>query len=106
MFDPYEEIKSAEKAHTLSEQKEHISAVKEAVGHLIKKDKPLENLHEIHSQLEGVQKAQEATGKPVKLSSDLIAKVKALSEHPIVKRAVERRPAVQKNCRTLFDYTG
>lgn len=104
-LDSFAEIKEAEKSRTLNEQKEHITSIKETVGHLLKKEKPLAHLHSIYAKIEEVENLQNAGQDVVKISPDLIAEIKALSEHPAVSRTVKKRPPVQKNCRTLFDYT-
>ncbi|KAI5190808.1 hypothetical protein NEMIN01_1210 [Nematocida minor] len=104
-LDPFSEIELAGKSHTANEQKEHILAVKESLGYFLKQEKPIANLHDMYEKVEKIEKALEKSKDPVQLSPDLIEQIKALSEQPIVKRSVEKRPPVQKNCWTLFDYT-
>ncbi|EHY65471.1 hypothetical protein NERG_01078 [Nematocida ausubeli] len=104
-LDAFSEIKQAEKSHTKNEQKEHLAAVKETLGHFLKKESKIPNLHDMYSKIEEIEKEQEKAKDLVRISPEIIEKIKAFSELPAVKRTAEARQSTQKYCRTLFDYT-
>ncbi|EIJ87387.1 hypothetical protein NEPAR06_0908 [Nematocida parisii] len=104
-FDAFDEITQAEKSHTVHEQKEHIAAVKESLGHSLKKGSKIESLQDMYDKIERIEKEQEKSKKLVQISPEIIDQIKKYSMHPVVRRSADKRPPVEKYCRTLFDYT-
>lgn len=104
-FDPFSEIKLAEKAATVSEQREHLREIKDMLADFIKKDEPIPKMQEIYDKIEQIEKALASAKDPVQISPELIEQIKTVSAHPIVKRIVQNRTAEVPRARTLFDYT-
>lgn len=104
-FNPYSEIKLAEKSFTVNEQKEHISEIKNTVAYFIQNEKAVPHLQEVYDRLVQIEKTLASEKDPIQISPELIEQMKTLSNHPIVRRSIHNRPSILKNSRTLFDYT-
>ena len=102
----YEDIKSAERAMTKNEQKEHIESLERTISTLIRRHgtENLSFLPKISEHVLKLKKCIDSGSSPVQISPDIISALEKAAEHPIVQKSTQKSARLPLNSRTLFDF--
>ncbi|OAG29087.1 hypothetical protein NEDG_01226 [Nematocida displodere] len=105
--DPHDQILEVEKAHTKEQQKEHTAEILSAINTLKHQNdgQAISGLEGLYQKVSELDAAIDKAKKVVQVAPGLIESVKALSENPIVKKLIKKKPPARRD-RTLFDFVG